>query len=358
MIVGIVGLPSCGKTTVFNAITGSSEATGSFSTAEVTHTATVRVHDDRLVVLRDIFNPKKFTPAAFLVRDFCIISGEGEKIRDINPRLLSDVREVDAVLKVVRGFDSPNGDPPDPLTELLQIDSEFLFADLEIIERRIEKLEKSTKKPHPNVEKEKKELEVLLKCREQLMNERLLSEMNLKSEEEKLLRGFQFLSLKPSLVLLNLPDDCDSNEARRRFHALFERYPDTVELQASIQMEIAQLPEEERAPFLEEMGIKVIASDKVIQACLKLLGLISFFTIGKDEVRAWTIPSGANAVTAAGQIHTDLAKGFIRAEVFTFEDGASVAYDIKKARANGITRLEGRDYIVRDGDIMEIRFNV
>jgi len=357
MIVGIVGLPSSGKTTVFNAITGSDAPVGSFSSADTTHTATVWVRDERLEALRDHYRPRKLTPASFQVRDFCIISGEGEKIKDLNPRMLAAVREVDALLKVVRGFDLP-GSPPDPAAELEEMDTEFLFADLGIIERRMERLEKSSRKPHPNAAAEKKELELLSRCREQLLAERPLAELEMKDEERKMLSAYSFLSLKPSLVVLNLDDEVSDEEARRRFAPLFAAHPDTVPLRARIQMELARLSEDERAAFMEELGIEDPAADKIVKAAFRLLGLISFFTIGKDEVRAWTLKKGSDALTAAGRIHTDLARGFIRAEVIHFDELASAGLDRKTARNKGLARLEAKNYVVRDGDVIEIRFNV
>ena len=272
--------------------------------------------------------------------------------------MLADVREVTSLLKVVRGYNALDGSAPDPLSDLSDIDSEFLFADLGIIEKRVEKLQKSVKRNHLKVNEEKKELVLLEKCREQLMSELPISELELKPEEEKILRGFCFLTQKPSLVLLNLPEDAEEEEARKTFSELFEKHPDCLLVRGSIEMEISQLSDEDKEMFMEEMGIKESAKNRVVRACYELLGLLSFFTVGKDEVRAWNIENGATAVIAAGTIHTDLAKGFIRAEVVNYDKAEPAGFNIKKARGMNLSSLEGKDYVVKDGDIIEIRFNI
>ncbi|GAB4157146.1 MAG: redox-regulated ATPase YchF [Planctomycetota bacterium] len=357
MIVGIVGVPKSGKTTVFNAVTGENCPVGTYSATGTTNTATVWVPDERMNSLRAVYSPKKFTPASFQFRDYCVVTGDGVA-NEMTAKLLSVVRDADALLKVVRGFQQIGAPEANPLAELKEIDNEFLFADLEIIERRIEKLEKSTKKPHPDVDKEKKELELLTVCRTQLMAERPLSELTFKPDEEKLLRGFKFLTQKPCLVLLNLDDDADPSQAKTHYPELFEAVGSVIVLRGRIEMEIAQLPAEDKPVFMEEMGVSELLAERVIRECFKLLGLICFFTVGPDEVKAWTLFSGESVLSAAGAIHTDLAKGFIKAEVANYADLAPVEYNFKKARGANLSRLEGRDYIVKDGDIIEIRFNV
>ncbi|MFA4986194.1 MAG: DUF933 domain-containing protein [Candidatus Brocadiia bacterium] len=353
MIVGIVGLPRSGKTTVFNAITGSNAPVDTFTGAETTHTATVWVPDARLEKLREVCHPKKYTPASIQFRDFSIVSGEGSENRDKNPQLFAAVREVDAIVKVARGFPSIDGTAPNPEDDLDRIGTEFLFADLEIIEKRIDKLERSTKKPHINLEQEKRELELLKVCHQHLLDERPISEIHMNEEQDKLVRGFRFLTQKPVIVILNSPD-----EGSDMAPALAKTHPSVVDMRGRLEMEIAQLPPDDRKMFMDDMGITDAASARIVRACYGLLGLISFFTVGPDEVRAWTIGAGEHVVKAAGTIHTDLAKGFIRAEVINFADTAPVGHDFKKAHSTGLTRLEGREYQVRDGDIIEIRFNI
>ncbi|MDZ7816015.1 MAG: DUF933 domain-containing protein [Planctomycetota bacterium] len=357
MIVGIVGLPGSGKTTVFNAVTSENAPTGTYSAAGTTNTATVWVPDERLQALREHYNPKKYTPASFQFRDFCVVTGEGGEVNELNARMIAAVREVDALVKVVRGFDEIDGSEPQALEDIDTIDAEFLFADLEIIEKRLEKLEKSTQRPHQKLNEELREKALLERCREQLLAEEPLSGLEITPDEEKVIRGFQFITQKPSLVLLNLDDDTELDDAQKKFGELFEKYPNTIALRGSIEMEIAQLPPEEREEFMQEMGIEVSATDRVVQACFGLLGLISFFTIGEDEVKAWTLRKGRPVIDAAGAIHTDLAKGFIRAEVVPFGKISSVGHDFKEARRQGLTTLEHKEYVVSDGDIIDIRFS-
>ena len=357
MIVGIVGLPGCGKTTVFNAVTSEDAPTGTYSSAGTTNTATVWVPDERLEALRDHYKPKKYSPASFQFRDFCVVTGEGEQVNELNARMIAAVREVDALVKVIRAFDELDGTPPNALKDIETINAEFLFADLEIIERRLEKLEKSTQRPHQKLNEELREKALLERCRDKLMSEEPLSELDMNADEEKLIRGFQFITQKPSLVVLNLNDETELEDAPKKFSDLFAKHPDALALRGSIEMEIAQLPPQDREEFMQEMGIKVSATNRVVQACFKLLGMLSFFTIGEDEVKAWTLRKGSPVINAAAAIHTDLAKGFIRAEVVPFEKIAQAGHDFKEARRQDLTTLEHKEYIVSDGDVIDIRFS-
>ncbi len=351
MKLGIIGLERSGKTTVFNALTGADKEVGTFGKIEA-HIAMVKVPDERIDWLSNLYKPKKTVYADI---EFVDIPGSINDSSD--PKIVAAVREVDALVFVVRVFDDPDIPHPlggiDPKRDFDQIKVGLILADMSIAEKRLEKLEKSVTKGGGSPE-EKVELPILKKIMEGLGNERPASEVELHPQEEKAVRSFQFLTLKPYFVLLNVSDDALKNGNTA---ALAGEIPNRMAMSANIEMEIRRLDEKDRKAFLDDLGIKELSLNSFIRKAYETLGLISFFTVGEDEVRAWTIPGGTPAHAAAGKIHTDLERGFIRAEVFSFED-LKAAGSERQVKEAGHFRLEGKDYEVRDGDIFHVKFSV
>jgi len=366
MIIGIVGLPNCGKTTLFNALTkGEAETAPYHQAGAEANVGIVKVPDERVDRLSEIFTPKKTTHA---VVEFVDLPGlprgsvaEGARVTDF----LKRAREVDALVHVVRAFDDDTVPHPagsvDPLRDVEDLEVELMLSDLAIIEKRLERVEAALKK---GVERERHEKEkaILDRCKEALEAEKPLRNIVIEGEEEKLIRGYRFLTLQPLIIVLNVGEgDLDSDETGgllKKIAASFPGEKSRVErLSAKIEMELGQLPPDEAALFMEDLGIAESAMKRLIHSCYDLLGQISFLTAGEDEVRAWTIPKGTKAVKAAGAIHSDIERGFIKAEAITFDDFIA-AGSFSKAREAGTLRLEGRDYIVRDGEIVHFKFNV
>ena len=351
MRLGIIGLEQSGKTTVFNALTGAEQEVGNFGKIEA-HIAMVKVPDERINWLSNLYTPKKTTYADI---EFVDIPGSINDSSDA--KIVASAREVDAFVFVIRTFDNPNVLHPletiDPIRDFEQIKTGLIVADMTIAEKRIEKLEKSVTKGAASVD-EKTEFEVLQKIMKTLENEKPASEADLSEQEEKAIRSFQFLTLKPYLSLINVSDDTlQSEETQKTLSDL----PNSMPMCANIEMEIRRLDENDRIAFLEDLGITELSLNLFIRNAYKTLGLISFFTVGEDEVRAWTIPQGTPAVTAAGKIHSDLERGFIRAEVFSFDDIKKAGSE-REVKSAGLFRLEGKEYIVKDGDIVSIKFSV
>jgi GTP-binding protein YchF len=351
MKLGIIGLERSGKTTVFNALTGADKEVGTFGKIEA-HIAMVKVPDERIDWLSNLYKPKRTVYADI---EFVDIPGSINDSSD--PKVVAAVREVDALVFVIRAFANPNVPHPlgglDPVRDFDEIKVGLILADMSIAEKRLERLEKSVTKGGGSPE-EKLELPILKKIMEELENERPASGVELHPHEEKAIRSFQFLTLKPYFVLLNVSDDAlkSGNTAN-----LVGGLPNCIAMSANIEMEIRRLDEGDRKAFLDDLGIKELSLNSFIRKAYETLGLISFFTVGEDEVRAWTIPRGTTAHAAAGKIHTDLERGFIRAEAFSFDDlkAAGSEREVKEA---GHFRLEGKDYEVRDGDIICIKFSV
>lgn len=353
MRVAIVGFPFCGKSTLFSAISGI--PLGNLKPAEE-NLAAVKVPDPRLDFLAELYKPKKYTEAAI---DFVDLPGgaEGESQHAGLTRHLPTLRQADALLLVARAFDSASapshGGGGDPQRDLRQFRDEIVLADLVICDTRVEKLEAAVKKPTPDREKNQRELELLRRCREALESEQPLRSLVQPGEEEKMLRSFGFLTLKPIVVGINVSEDTAGNPAPFED----EQAAATIAVCATIEAEIMDLDPADRAEFLEGYGIAAVARDRIIRACYDALGLISFLTAGEPEVRAWTILRDTCAVDAAGKIHSDLARGFIRAETIAFDD-LKAAGSMRDAKAAGKVRLEPKHYVVQDGDILNIKFNV
>jgi len=356
MQLGILGFPKVGKTTLFNILTASQQATDKFSASRQTNVGIAQVPDARLVQLRELFLPKKFTPATVEYVDIPgIRKGEGAESLD-----LGKLRTVDALVHVVRAFEDPELPHPhgsvDPARDLANLELELILADHEVVERRLEKLAQSQKRGlKPEEERERDLLAgTVLPA---LEAERPMRELELAAEDERRLRGFQLLSARPLLVVLNV-GEADLGGADAAALGYRQRPgSEAVVISAPIEQEIAGLASEEQRELLEGLGLAEPSLDRVIRASYHLLGLISFFTVGDDEVRAWTLRRGARARDAAGAIHSDIERGFIRAEVVEWDELVRRG-TLAACRAAGSLRLEGKEYEVRDGEVMHFRFNV
>ncbi len=361
MKLGIIGLPQSGKTTIFNALTRGDRPVGP---AHVTgggrfevQTAVVAVPDERVDVLSRMFKPRKTIYAQVTYADIAGVEASGEKGGFSGP-LLNQLAAMDGFLHVVRAFDNPMVPHPngsvDPARDLGAVDGELLLNDLLAVERKLERLAEEV---HKGIVKDKG-----VHAQEQVLFDQLkaaldagqpLRDLALAPADEKLLSSYQLLTRKPMLVVFNTGDEQPDPASLPAYsHARSAG----VALQGKLEMEIAQLPPDEAAMFLQEYGIAEPSLNRTIKLSYDLLGLESFFTVGEDEVRAWTVRRGATAPEAAGEVHTDLQKGFIRAEVASYADLVQAA-GYPELKAQGKLRLEGKEYVVRDGDILNIRFS-
>ena len=362
MQVTIVGLPGSGKTTVFIALTGGHAETGGYSGSRAApNVSVVKVPDDRVDRLAALFTPKKTTYADVTYVDVAIPAGAARE-GTINPDVLALVRNADALLHVARAFDDPTAPAPaDPWRDVVELDVEFTVADLSVIEKRLEKLR--TQGRHGSQaerEQAQREEELLQRLEPHLSDGKPIRAFGLTDDEELLLRGYRFLTQKPVLVVLNidegaLPTAADLEGSGRERYA--EPHTDVAALAGKIEAEIGELPEEDARLFMDDLGISEPSRGRIIRLTYELLGLFSFFTAGEDECRAWTLRRGSTAVDAAGAIHSDLARGFIRAQVIGVDELLK-AGSMAEARKHGTLRQEGRDYRVADGDVVEVLFNV
>ncbi len=362
----IVGLPSSGKTTVFNALTRAEAAVGTYTAAEdQPNLATVKVPDVRLDVLGGIFKPKKIVPADVQYVDVAgLTKGMGEK--GLSGQLLGHLAQAQALVHVVRAFADANVPHPedtvDPLRDIETLELEFTFSDLGIIEKRLRRIKDTIAKTRgPEREANEREAALLQRLQGELEGGTPIRAVEMSEDEIKILRGFGFLTAKPLLILLNLgedqlgaPGEALVAQARERFAGVQLEF---AALAGKIESELAQLDPADAADFMADLGIVESGLDRVISISYTLLGLISFLTAGPDECRAWTIPAASSAVEAAGAIHSDLARGFIRAEVVAYDDMVATG-SMAEARKRGVLRSEGRTYIVKDGDVIEVLFNV
>lgn len=356
MEMGILGLPKAGKTTLFNILTGGRRATDKFTRSGDTHLGTAAVPDPRLAALRDLYRPRRYTPATVRYVDIPGIErGEGSESLD-----LARLKDVDALLHVVRAFDDPellhSEGSVDPARDVETVDLELILADHALVERRLDRLERQRKRGLSNEEELERALlaDVVLPA---LEAETPLREVELSADDERRLRGFQLLSAKPMLVVLNVGEDevADTDPSHHGIEPAPRRR--AVVVSAPIEEEISRLEAAEQEEFLAALGLEEPSAARVIRASFALLGLIAFFTVGEDEVRAWTIRRGTDARGAGGAIHSDIRRGFIRAEVVPWDDLLRLGA-LPACRDQGLLRLEGKDYRVDDGEVVHFRFNV
>jgi ribosome-binding ATPase YchF (GTP1/OBG family) len=341
MKVGIVGFAGCGKSTVFQWLTGAKPDPARSQHGQL---GIAKVPDDRLAWLSEQFQPKKTTPATL---EFLDTPGLMLDERRDNPRRLGILRDSGGLLVILNGFSGG-----DLAAELRRFREEILFADLEIVTGRAERLEDQMKKPRPAKQKEQDQAELALLKRIQgaLEQNQAASALGLKEDEEKLVRSFQLLTLKPELVLVNASDALVGNPLPK---PLLEHSPNALLAPVKLEQELEDLGPEDQQAFMQDLGLTDLSRDAVLRAIFAGMGQIVFFTVGEDECRGWPIPKGASAVEGAGQIHTDLARGFVRGEVVGYDDFRRVG-SMKEAKQQGVYRLESKTYIVQDGDIMHI----
>lgn len=355
-------MPSVGKTTLFNLLTGADEEIAGFSTGKVeANIGIAKIPDERIEFLSQMYEPKKTTYASIEVIDVPGLVSGSSTGKGVGNQFLDNIRKTDALIHIIRTFEADDvvhvEGSIDPMRDIETINMELLFADLGVIDNRIERIKTSKKVTKENLA----ELEVLKKCKEGLESGLLIHNINLADEEKDHLKTFGFLSEKPMMLVVNVDEsqlrvnDYPSKEILSKYAK--EVNVPLIQLCIKSELEIAKLEPEDREMFLEDLGITESGVDKLSQNTYEYMGLISFLTAGHDEVRAWTINKGTTARKAAGKIHSDIEKGFIRAEVCKFRNLKQQG-SMQKAKEKGLVTLEGKEYIVEDGDIINFRFNV
>lgn len=364
MKLGIVGLPNVGKSTLFNAITkaGAEAANYPFCTIEP-NVGVVTVPDERVTRLHEIYNSKKTT---YTTIEFCDIAGlvkGASRGEGLGNKFLGHIREVAAIVHVVRCFDDPNVVHVDgkinPVSDIETINTELILSDMEILERRITKTVKNLKGDKTL----QKEIDILRKVMDFLEEGKSARAMDLDEEEAEFVSGLNLLSYKPIIYVANVSEEDAADGSDNEYVREVKEFAKTegakaVKICAEIEQEISELDDEEKEMFLEELGISESGLDKLIKASYSLLGLISFLTAGEDECRAWTVREGTKAPQAAGRIHTDFERGFIRAETIAYDKLMECDGSLAKAKEKGLLRSEGKEYVMKDGDIVNFLFNV
>src|SRR6266567_1859255 len=387
LTIGIIGLPQSGKTSLFNALTKAGAPVGGYATSTVqANFAVVQVPDARLQPLADIFHPKKVTPATV---EFVDVAGIGqsshaadEKREGLSAEFLGHIRNADALAIVLRTFENSNVphiyDTIDPNRDLDSLNAELALTDLSTVEKRIERTTKAAKSGD---KKYQQELEILSRLRDALNEMKLTSEVELSQQDHAIVDELFLLTMKPRMYVLNVSEDelgaandllakirddqdvpeSELNGELKGIASIAKRAKasgaEVVAVSARLEAELAELPEEDAHEYLESLGLPQLGTDRVIQVGYRLLNLITFLTAGEDEVRAWTVTRGGKAPEAAGKIHSDIERGFIRGEVTRFEDFMECG-SFAAAQKKGLLRLEGKDYVIQDGDIAHFRFNV
>lgn len=364
LTAGIVGLPNVGKSTLFNAITNQKILAENYPFATIEpNVGVVTVPDERMDKLKSMYEPNRFIPTAYEFTDIAGLVKGASQGEGLGNKFLSHIREVDAIVEVVRCFDDGKiihvDGNIDPIRDIETINLELAIADLDVINNRLERVSKkarTTKNKDDLVE-----VEALEKAKQALEENKALRQVEFTEDELKSLKSYSFLTLKPIIYLANIKEseleNPDNKYVQEVKQYASKENAQVVSLCAKVEEDLSELTKEEKQEMLEALGLEESGLDKLIQATYDILGLATYFTVGKDEVRAWTFKKGMNAKQCAGIIHTDFEKGFIRAEVMSYEDLVKYGNELKVKEA-GRARLEGKDYIMQDGDICHFRFNV